>query len=108
MPAKTCRTPSITERAPLYARLFTVTGRVQGVWFRDSTRREAQAHGVTGYAVNLANGDVEVLGYGTRDALDHLHAWLRKGPPLAAVTAVTVKTVDFDEPGLASTGFTIK
>ena len=78
------------------------------MWFRDSTRSEAQALGVTGYAMNLANGDVEVLGCGTRDALDRLHAWLCQGPPLAAVRAVTVKTVDFDEAVQASTGFTIR
>jgi acylphosphatase len=81
---------------------------VQGVWFRDSTRRQAQALGVTGYATNLANGDVEVLAYGTQDALDRLHAWLHKGPPLAAVTAVTVKTMDLDETGQANSSFTTK
>jgi acylphosphatase len=81
---------------------------VQGVWFRDSTRREAQALGITGYATNLANGDVEVLACGTQNALDRLHAWLRKGPPMAAVTAVTAKTMAFDETEQANSSFTIK
>ena len=42
-------------------RLFTIKGRVQGVWFRDSARREAERLGISGYARNLPNGDVEVL-----------------------------------------------
>ncbi len=42
------------------ARRFTVQGRVQGVWFRDSTRREAERLGITGYAINLPDGNVEV------------------------------------------------
>jgi len=45
-------------------RIYTISGRVQGVWFRDSTRREALKLGITGYAKNLANGDVEVLAEG--------------------------------------------
>jgi acylphosphatase len=47
------------------ARLFTVHGRVQGVWFRDSTRREAERLGVQGHAINRPDGTVEVLAYGS-------------------------------------------
>jgi len=61
---------------------------VQGVWFRDSTRREAEQLGITGRAVNLDNGDVEVFACGSQEALDSLYAWLHEGPPLARVTAV--------------------
>jgi acylphosphatase len=61
---------------------------VQGVWFRDSTRRQAEHLGITGRAVNLDNGDVEVFACGSREALDMLCAWLHEGPPLASVTAV--------------------
>ncbi len=96
-PAKTSRTLPITEPKTLHARLYTAKGRVQGVWFRDSTRREAQALGISGYARNLGNGDVEVLGCGTADALDRLQAWLQNGPPLASVTVLEVETVDFQE-----------
>lgn len=96
-PAKTFRTPPITETETRHARLFTATGRVQGVWFRERTRREAQALGISGYALNLGNGDVEVLGCGTADALDRLQQWLHKGPPLASVTALEVEAVDFQE-----------
>jgi len=74
-------------------RLFTVQGRVQGVWFRDSTRREAERLGITGHAKNLMDGSVEVLASGSSSALDELAAWLRQGPPLAAVKAVDVVVV---------------
>jgi len=70
----------------LRGRRFTVRGRVQGVWFRDSTRREAIALGLTGSAVNLPNGDVEVHAYGEASSLEILEQWLRRGPPLAEVT----------------------
>ena len=70
------------------ARLFTVHGRVQGVWFRDSTRREAERLEVSGHAVNLPDGNVEVLAYGMPEALRELEEWLQSGPPLAQVTHV--------------------
>lgn len=96
-PARTFRTPPITESDTLHARLFTVKGRVQGVWFRDSTRREAQALGLSGYATNLGNGDVEVLACGAANSLDRLQAWLQQGPPLASVSGVDVQTVALQE-----------
>ena len=70
------------------ARRFTVRGRVQGVFFRDSTRRVAESLDLTGYAINLDNGDVEVLACGDEAALDKLQSWLREGPPMADVTEV--------------------
>jgi len=72
------------------ARLFTVSGRVQGVWFRDSTRREAERLGIVGHAINLADGNVEVLACGASNALDELATWLQTGPPMASVTKVEV------------------
>ena len=80
------------------ARRFTVKGRVQGVFFRDSTRREALALGLTGYAINLANGDVEVLACGEASAIDALQDWLAKGPPLSRVESVATENV-VAEPG---------
>ena len=76
------------------ARLFTVHGRVQGVWFRDSTRREARRLGLSGHAINLADGNVEVLATGPVDALDELERWLHVGPPVANVTRVDVRVVE--------------
>ena len=80
------------------ARLFTVHGRVQGVWFRDSTRREARRLGIAGYAINLPDGNVEVLACGASNALDELADWLQSGPPMASVTRVDVRDSDADEP----------
>jgi acylphosphatase len=76
------------------ARRFTIKGRVQGVFFRESTRRVAESLGITGYANNLADGDVEVLACGEPAAIDELAAWLKNGPRMATVTAVIVDAVE--------------
>ena len=67
---------------------FLVSGKVQGVWFRASTRDVAVRLGLTGHARNLANGDVEVLAMGDAEAIATLADWLQQGPPLARVDAV--------------------
>lgn len=66
---------------------------MQGVWFRDSTRQQAESLQITGYAKNLPDGSVEVLACGTDESLDRLKAWLGKGPPLAKVTGVSETVV---------------
>ena len=76
------------------ARLFTVHGRVQGVWFRDSTRREAERLGIAGLAIKLADGNVEVHAIGAVEALAELEQWLHVGPPVARVTRVDVAVVE--------------
>lgn len=73
--------------------LCLVACRVQGVFFRASTREQAQRLGLTGYVRNLPDGRVEVLACGPAAALDQLRDWLRLGPPLAQVTAVTSEFV---------------
>ncbi|MDE2272364.1 MAG: acylphosphatase [Xanthomonadaceae bacterium] len=67
---------------------FIVTGRVQGVFFRASTRDFALQLGLAGYAKNLADGGVEVVASGDREALTALFAWLHHGPPAARVASV--------------------
>lgn len=67
---------------------FLVSGMVQGVFFRASTRDVALGLGVAGYAKNLADGRVEVLASGDATALDALERWLRAGPPAAKVDVV--------------------
>ncbi len=79
------------------ARRFTIRGRVQGVWFRDSTRKQAQALSISGSAVNLPNGDVEVLAYGESAALGELKQWLDSGPPMAKVSEVVDETVEWQD-----------
>ncbi|HJU07264.1 MAG TPA: acylphosphatase [Rhodanobacteraceae bacterium] len=68
---------------------FIVRGRVQGVFFRASTREQALKLGITGHARNLADGDVEVVACGASGALDELQKWLHRGPPSARVESVT-------------------
>jgi acylphosphatase len=75
-----------------------VTGRVQGVWFRGSTQKQAQALGITGYARNMPDGSVAVLACGDEAAIDSLVEWLHRGPTLARVTGVEVEPVDTEPP----------
>jgi len=78
-------------------RRFWVSGRVQGVWFRESTRRQAARLGLAGYAVNLPDGRVEVLACGAAESLDTLEEWLGHGPPAAEVSSVRAEPAG-DEP----------
>ncbi len=68
---------------------FLISGKVQGVFFRASTRFEAERLEITGYARNLSDGRVEVLACGEKDAIDQLQVWLTKGPPQASVRGVS-------------------
>ena len=65
-------------------------GRVQGVFFRDSTRREAERRGVSGSATNTADGTVECVFEGPADAVEALIAFVRRGPGDAEVSSVDV------------------
>ncbi|HEY0233124.1 MAG TPA: acylphosphatase [Dokdonella sp.] len=67
---------------------FLVSGLVQGVFYRASTKTRALELGLSGFAKNLPDGRVEVVASGDAAALDRLHAWLRQGPPAARVAAV--------------------
>ncbi len=75
-----------------------VTGRVQGVFFRDSTRREAERLGVTGWVRNRPDGSVEALICGSETQLATMRAWLAHGPPAARVDAIEVMEIDCPEP----------
>ncbi len=71
-----------------HGRRFRISGKVQGVWFRESTRQQAMRLGLMGHAKNLPDGSVEVLAMGSDSALAELAAWLHRGPPLARVEQV--------------------
>lgn len=73
-------------------RTFLVQGRVQGVFYRQSTVRQAQQLGLSGYARNNPDGTVTIEAEGPAEALDALQAWCRQGPPAAHVTQVDVVT----------------
>ena len=71
-------------------RRVVVTGRVQGVFFRDSTRREARRRRVAGWVTNRADGSVEAVFEGEPDAVEAVVAWTRRGPVRARVESHTV------------------
>jgi acylphosphatase len=73
----------------------TIEGRVQGVFFRASTRDEARKLGVKGWVRNLANGDVEALFEGDKTRVSQMLAWCYKGPPYAVVHKVNVSYEPF-------------
>jgi acylphosphatase len=81
-----------------------VAGRVQGVFFRDTCRRTALAHGVSGWVRNLPDGQVEAVFEGQPEDVDRLVAWARHGPPRAAVAHVSVQA----EPPEGLTAFLIR
>jgi len=85
--------PELRPMTDLTCRRCLVSGRVQGVFFRASTARQAATLGVTGHAVNLADGRVEVLACGAEAAVDALCDWLRQGPSGARVDDVAVASV---------------
>ena len=80
----------MTERAIA----AVVSGRVQGVFFRASSRRIAQALGISGWVRNRPDGTVEVFAQGDPDSLDEFVAWLHEGPPDAHVADVEVADAD--------------
>jgi acylphosphatase len=65
-------------------------GRVQGVFFRDSTRREAERRGVAGWARNTPEGTVEAVFEGSPDAVEAMVAFVRGGPGHSEVSDVEV------------------
>jgi len=67
-----------------------ITGRVQGVGFREALRAQAERLGVTGWVRNRADGSVEALAQGSEAALSALLAWARRGPPAARVEGIAI------------------
>ncbi len=78
-------------------KLCLVSGTVQGVFYRASTRFEAEQLNITGYAKNLSDGRVEVYACGDPDNVAQLVEWLRKGPAGASVTGVSCEPAPLQE-----------
>jgi len=78
-----------TEMSTILTKRYLVTGEVQGVFFRASTRKEAQALGLSGHARNLPDGRVEVVVRGMASQVKRLEDWLWQGPPAAQVDEVS-------------------
>jgi acylphosphatase len=68
-----------------------VRGRVQGVFFRASTQREARRLGLSGWVKNRPDGSVEILAEGEELSIRELHGWAQKGPSAARVDKVETR-----------------
>jgi acylphosphatase len=89
------------------AKRCLVGGRVQGVFYRATTAHRARELGLTGHALNLPDGRVEVLACGERDAVQALIEWLWTGSSASKVTAVEVRELapgEYQPPASFRTG----
>jgi acylphosphatase len=84
-------------------RRVKVSGRVQGVWYRESCRQVADEAGVSGWVRNNPDGTVEAALEGPPTAVDQVEKWMHQGPPRALVTQVEVRS----EPSTNEHGFTV-
>lgn len=82
-----------------------ISGRVQGVFFRDSTRRKARELGLTGYVTNTPDGDVEAIFEGPTKGVEEMVRWCEQGPPEASVENVDV---DYEPAQGDLTGFEVR
>jgi len=89
----------------LVARHFVVSGRVQGVGFRFFTEDQARLEGLHGYVRNLADGRVEIVAEGERDAVERFERAVRRGPAGARVDRCDAEDV---EPTRRASGFSIR
>ncbi len=78
----------MNEKENSSSRRFIVSGKVQGVFFRASTKKEADRLGLKGYAKNLQSGQVEVLAQGSAKATEELRVWLHEGSDYCHVESV--------------------
>lgn len=90
-------------RSNTVRRRVVVHGRVQGVFFRDTCRREARSRGVTGWVRNANDGSVEAAFEGEPAAVEAMINWSHRGPDGADVTAVEV----VEEPPQGETRFRV-
>lgn len=81
-----------------------VTGRVQGVFFRQSARRQAETLGLTGWVRNLGDGRVEATAEGPAEAIAAWLDWCRQGPPAARVDELRIE----DEAPAGEAGFRVR
>jgi acylphosphatase len=85
-------------------RRVLISGRVQGVGYRDTCQRLASERGVTGWVRNLGDGRVEAVFEGTEEQVDGMVEWASHGPRMAAIADVAVQT----EPAAGLTEFVVR
>ena len=78
------------------ARHFTISGHVQGVFFRAQTKEHADAIGLVGWVRNCEDGSVEVHAEGSSELLAALEEWLHVGPPAAEIHDVASKQTELE------------
>ena len=82
-----------------------VTGRVQGVFFRDTARRQAERLGLVGWVRNSPDGAVEAVFEGPQEGVREMVGWCEQGPPEAAVENVAA---DYEAPRDDLAGFEVR
>ena len=70
---------------------INIIGKVQGVWYRQSAKEQAQLLGITGQVRNEPDGSVHIIATGTKKQIDQFINWCKKGPPKAIVTDINFK-----------------
>ena len=86
------------------SRMCYVSGRVQGVFYRETTRNKALSLGITGHAINLTDGRVEVLMSGSSQQLDIFETWLWEGSTWSSVSDVQCHSINSAQPEYFTTG----
>ena len=81
----------------MITRRLSISGRVQGVGYRDALRHEARQRGVAGWVRNRRDGTVEAMVQGAPEAVEALIAWARRGPPAARVAELRIEASDAAE-----------
>ena len=76
---------------------LTVSGKVQGVFFRHYTRQQALKLGLRGYVKNLVNGDVEIVAQGNSPQVDRLIEWAKSGSPAAEVSNLKLEIMSNED-----------
>jgi len=82
-----------------------ISGKVQGVWFRATTKQQAERRNVSGWVRNTSDGKVEAVFQGEVDAVDDLISWCHQGSSMSDVSDVMVESMDDDK---AFDGFNIR
>lgn len=72
-----------------------VSGKVQGVFYRASTKEEATRLGLTGGVKNFPTGEVFIEVFGKQETIEKLIAWCKQGPPMSDVVDVSIKNIPF-------------
>lgn len=81
----------------MQGRRIIVTGKVQGVFFRQSTKEQAEKLGLSGWVRNNPDGSVEIAAFGEEQAVSRLVEWSREGSPGAAVENIQTEPLAFEE-----------